>query len=97
MPSTVNDAERQPLLPPAETQHKKKHFNLVGLSPSAFWILVRPARQIHALLIGILYQCVTMWMCAFLAAVDGTVIATLIVPIASSFEAASLSSWLGTS
>ncbi|ORY34297.1 transporter [Naematelia encephala] len=41
--------------------------------------------------------CISVWMCAFLGAFDGTVVATLLGSISSSFYATNLSSWLGTS
>ncbi|KAK4685621.1 hypothetical protein P7C73_g4525, partial [Tremellales sp. Uapishka_1] len=41
--------------------------------------------------------CFSLWTCAFLAAFDATVVATLIGPISSYFLASNLASWLGTS
>lgn len=38
-----------------------------------------------------------MWIASFLNAFDGTVVATLLGPISSSFKATNLASWLGTS
>ena len=40
--------------------------------------------------------CLSTWSCAFLAAFDGTVVATLISDIGSSFDASNQASWLGT-
>ncbi|ORY31766.1 major facilitator superfamily domain-containing protein [Naematelia encephala] len=40
--------------------------------------------------------CMSMWSCSFLSAFDGTIVATLLGPISSSFLAANLASWLGT-
>ncbi|WWD17720.1 hypothetical protein CI109_102161 [Kwoniella shandongensis] len=39
----------------------------------------------------------SMWVCSFLAAFDGVVVATLLGPISSSFKATNMASWLGTS
>ncbi|KAK8866078.1 hypothetical protein IAR55_001229 [Kwoniella newhampshirensis] len=41
--------------------------------------------------------CSSMWVCAFLAAFDGVVVATLLGPISSAFKATNMASWLGTS
>nr|XP_019014992.1 multidrug resistance protein fnx1 [Kwoniella pini CBS 10737]OCF53773.1 multidrug resistance protein fnx1 [Kwoniella pini CBS 10737] len=41
--------------------------------------------------------CASMWVCGFLNAFDGTVVATLLGPISSSFKATNMASWLGTS
>ncbi|ORX37438.1 transporter [Kockovaella imperatae] len=41
--------------------------------------------------------CLSMWIAAFLVAFDGTVVAALIGPISSSFNATNEASWLGTS
>ncbi|OCF54216.1 multidrug resistance protein fnx1 [Kwoniella mangroviensis CBS 10435] len=41
--------------------------------------------------------CISMWVCSFLNAFDGTVVATLLGPISSSFNATNMASWLGTS
>ncbi|WVQ82709.1 hypothetical protein IAT38_004841 [Cryptococcus sp. DSM 104549] len=41
--------------------------------------------------------CTSMWVCSFLNAFDGTVVATLLGPISSSFKATNMASWLGTS
>ncbi|GMK56737.1 hypothetical protein CspeluHIS016_0305770 [Cutaneotrichosporon spelunceum] len=41
--------------------------------------------------------CFSMWSCAFLSAFDGTIVATLLGPISSDFNATNLASWLGTS
>jgi MFS family permease len=40
--------------------------------------------------------CLSVWSATFLAAFDGTVVATLLSPIGSSFHALHLASWLGT-
>lgn len=40
--------------------------------------------------------CMSVWSATFLAAFDGTVVATLLSDIGSSFEAFHLASWLGT-
>lgn len=52
MAKSSQQSEAQPLLsgqrpeaytdPASEPNVKKKHFNIVGLSPAAFWALVRP-------------------------------------------------------
>ncbi|WVW82448.1 hypothetical protein I302_104458 [Kwoniella bestiolae CBS 10118] len=42
-------------------------------------------------------KCASMWVCGFLNAFDGTVVATLLGPISSSFNATNMASWLGTS
>ncbi|TXT04389.1 hypothetical protein VHUM_04156 [Vanrija humicola] len=41
--------------------------------------------------------CISMWWCSFLSAFDGTIVATLLGPISSSFLASNNASWLGTS
>ncbi|TYJ52479.1 hypothetical protein B9479_006912 [Cryptococcus floricola] len=41
--------------------------------------------------------CISMWVCSFLNAFDGVVVATLLGPISSSFKATNMASWLGTS
>jgi len=41
--------------------------------------------------------CFSIWTCTFLSALDGTIIATLLTPIGSSFNASTQTSWLGTS
>ncbi|WVQ70843.1 hypothetical protein IAR50_000368 [Cryptococcus sp. DSM 104548] len=41
--------------------------------------------------------CGSMWVCSFLNAFDGVVVATLLGPISSSFKATNMASWLGTS
>ncbi|WVO12917.1 hypothetical protein L204_100525 [Cryptococcus depauperatus] len=41
--------------------------------------------------------CVSMWVCTFLNAFDGSVVATLMGPISSTFKATNMASWLGTS
>ncbi|KAL7420640.1 hypothetical protein Q5752_004591 [Cryptotrichosporon argae] len=41
-------------------------------------------------------MCISMWSCTFLSAFDGTIVATLLGPISSSFLASNLASWLGT-
>lgn len=40
--------------------------------------------------------CASVWSCSFLCSLDSTIVATLLVPIGSSFHASELSSWLGT-
>ncbi|KIR81446.1 multidrug resistance protein fnx1 [Cryptococcus gattii EJB2] len=40
--------------------------------------------------------CASMWIVSFLNAFDGTVVATLLGPISSSFKATNMASWLGT-
>ncbi|KIR24735.1 multidrug resistance protein fnx1 [Cryptococcus deuterogattii 99/473] len=40
--------------------------------------------------------CASMWIASFLNAFDGTVVATLLGPISSSFKATNMASWLGT-
>ncbi|OWZ29452.1 multidrug resistance protein fnx1 [Cryptococcus neoformans AD2-60a] len=40
--------------------------------------------------------CASMWVASFLNAFDGTVVATLLGPISSSFKATNMASWLGT-
>jgi len=41
--------------------------------------------------------CLSIWTGTFLSALDGTIIATLLTPIGSSFNASNQTSWLGTS
>lgn len=41
--------------------------------------------------------CLSVWTCTFLSALDGTIIATILTPIGSSFNASNQTSWLGTS
>lgn len=61
-----------------------------------------PTEQQHYNLVGLSKAnfwvlCLSMWSCSFLSAFDGTVVATLLGPISSSFHASDLASWLGTS
>ena len=56
-----------------------KHYNLVGLTKGSFWILVGPSdaslRDDSDLecLADVYFQCLSMWLCSFLGAFDGTV------------------------
>lgn len=60
-----------------------------------------PVREQHYNLAGLSQfdfwvLCVSMWSCSFLSSFDGTIVATLLGPISSSFNASDLGSWLGT-
>lgn len=61
-----------------------------------------PVENAHFNLVGLSafdfwVLCGSMWSCSFLASFDGTIVATLLGPISSSFNASDLGSWLGTS
>lgn len=61
-----------------------------------------PTRKAHYNLVGLSQYdfwvlCCSMWSCSFLASFDGTIVATLLGPISSSFNSSDLGSWLGTS
>lgn len=64
--------------------------------------LLRPSSSRHhnlANLPAIRFRllCLSIWTCTFLSALDGTIIATILTPIGSSFNASNQTSWLGTS
>ena len=48
-----------------------------------------PSLQFRLIFLGV-------WLCAFLGSLDGTVVATILSDIGSSFDASNQASWLGT-
>ncbi len=83
--SSQSDAARYNTLPsPSSTiahEPQEKHFNLAGLDPTTFYILVRPPSP-RAVREGYsrVGQCVSIWFSAFLNAFDGTVGMSLLLP-----------------
>ncbi|BEJ10924.1 hypothetical protein CspHIS471_0103460 [Cutaneotrichosporon sp. HIS471] len=107
MPSTTRAgqsalSERSLLLPGATNKRRRESVvDYATRVPEDFAPVLDSEPDKHYNLAGLTptnfwLLCFSMWSCAFLSAFDGTIVATLLGPISSAFNATNLASWLGT-